>query len=513
MPKLKLRNKFILYCAPLVLSIFLVGGYCIWAFSSIHNQLEKLQQETSPNAFATLEVKKLLLSLESGIKEKRIDKMQIINYIEQLKKIIASHPDHTAKVLGAAAKSSHDIVHHTIRSMSLSEYVLSQSEAGWQGTELSDVADMIHQELLSLGPVLDEHLKFHLEELSKTEAFVSQRYQQTLVFVILAGIAVFSFAGIMLVAMMRSVLGPVKILEERARQIGAGNLEGQMEISSGDEFEFLAQEFNKMACKLSEYHDSLDQKVQERTKELSDANIELQKAENHVHFLSQELLNVQETERQQISLDLHDNVAQELSSLKVSGDLVRDDVERGIQPSLEDIAGWGKHLDRCIKIVRDLSYSLRPPGLEQIGLTSALADYCRNYSKQTGIAVKFTKAGVDNLQLDFRYAIHLYRLVQEALNNIKKHAHASKVEIKLLASHPNIILLIEDDGHGFDVDEGYLHAKQNKRLGLLGMQERVRMLNGTFKIHSSLQEGTKIFVEFPQDKDNGNGNEQKNSDY
>jgi signal transduction histidine kinase len=167
---------------------------------------------------------------------------------------------------------------------------------------------------------------------------------------------------------------------------------------------------------LSQYYDQFDQKVQERTTELLDANVELQKAKEQVHFLSRELIKVQEIERQQISLDLLDNVAQQLSSLKVAGES--------------------------------------------------------------------------------------YRLVQVALNNIQNHAHANRVDIKLLSSHPNIILRIKDDGQGFDLEEAFRKARQNKRLGLLGMQERVRMVNGTFKIHSTPLEGTKIIITIPLDRDN-----------
>lgn len=498
--KLSLRNKFILYFSPLIICIFAFGIYNIRTFAFIHTHFEKLQQDVTPTAIAMLELKKILLSLESGIKEKRINKEQVLASVAQLKKLVSSHGDHESASLNPAEKASHDTMHHVIRTMSLSEYIISQSETGWQDAELSTVAEMIHQELISLGPVLDEHLQIHLQQLTKTEAFISQKYQHTLIFVSLASVAVLVFAVLIFMALMRSVLGPVKILQEGTRQIGAGNLQYRLTISSGDEFEFLAEEFSKMAGKLSQYHDSLDQKVKERTRELLDANSELQKAEEQVHFLSQELLEVQEAERQQISLDLHDNVAQELSSLKVASESILEDAARGNLVPTQEIGEWGRLLDRCIKTVRELSYNLRPPGLEQIGLPSAISDYCRDFTRKNNIAVNFSKAGVDKLQLEFNYAINIYRLVQEALNNIRKHAAARTVEVKLISSHPNLILRIEDDGRGFDLDEGYLKARKNKRFGLLGMRERVRMMNGAFKIQATPGQGTKIFIEIPLDK-------------
>jgi len=296
-------------------------------------------------------------------------------------------------------------------------------------------------------------------------------------------------------------------LRDGVQQIGAGNLKLNLPIHSGDEFEFLAHEFYKMAEKLAQHHDHLDQEVQERTKELLKANRDLEKTQEQVQSLSQELLKIQETERQQISLDLHDNVAQELSSLKVAGESIFDELEKNDPQLQNEVTNWVKQLDRCIKKVRELSYNLRPPGLGQMGLANTLADFCRTFSQQTGIEATFSQAGVEGLQLKYNYAITIYRLVQEGLNNIKNHAQTTKASIKLIASHPYILLRIEDQGVGFDLDDGYHKVQKNKRLGLLGMQERVRMLNGTFKIHSAPQQGTKILIEFPIDKDH----EEKNS--
>jgi len=504
---LNLRNKFLLYFSPLIIIVFAFGAYCIITFSAIHNQFSKLQQDVTPNAVAMLELKELLLSLELGIKEKSIDKERLSSKIQQLKKIISTHPDQADTTLNPAEKAAHETMHHAIRTMSLSQYILNQSETGWKDGDLSKVADIIHQELVSLGPILDKHLKIHLQELTKTEAFVTSKYQHTLLVVILASVIVVIVTVVILMAMMRSVLEPVKILQEGAKQIGEGNLIFPMQINSGDEFEFLALEFKKMAAKLSAYHADLDREVKDRTRELQNANTELQNAEEQVHHLSQELLKIQETERQKISLDLHDNVAQELSSLKVASESLFDSAAKDNSPLQKDMRSWSNLLDRCIKTVREISYNLRPPGLEQMGLVSTLQDYCRNLARQTGLHIDFTAAGLDNLRLEYDYAITVYRLIQEALNNIQKHAKATSTEIKLTASFPNLILRIEDNGTGFDLQEGIEKASQENRLGLLGMQERVRMLNGTLSIKSAPQKGTRIFIEIPLKKGNNRNEE------
>jgi len=146
---------------------------------------------------------------------------------------------------------------------------------------------------------------------------------------------------------------------------------------------------------------------------------------------------------------------------------------------------------------------LRPPGLEQMGLKSVISDYCRNFAKQNKIQLVFSSAGIDGLLLTYEFSINIYRLVQEALNNIKKHAAATHASVKMVASFPNIILRIEDDGQGFVLEQRLDEALLEKRLGILGMQERVRLLGGTFRIDSRPGQGTRIFMEIPWDMKNG----------
>ena len=111
---------------------------------------------------------------------------------------------------------------------------------------------------------------------------------------------------------------------------------------------------------------------------------------------------------------------------------------------------------------------------------------------------------VKDLKLEIDKAINLYRLIQEGLNNIKKHARADNVTIRLVASSPNIILRIEDDGRGFDVDNRLAKALKEKRMGLSNMEERVSLLAGKMDIKSQIARGTRIFIEIPwQEKKNG----------
>ncbi|MCI5138322.1 MAG: HAMP domain-containing protein, partial [Candidatus Electrothrix sp. AR1] len=322
MLKIGLRNRFLLYFLPLLLGVLIQGGWCVWTFSTVHSHFTQLQEEATVNASAMLDLKKLLLSLETGIREQQLDRDLIREKANQLSFMIETHAKHKHKSLTQEELAAHKMLHHVIFATTLSQYLLEQSEKGWPTNEedLAKISEAIKEELKHLENAIDKHLHLHLRQIDRTEAFIGQQYRHTLTVVALTGLAVILLTLIVVFLMMRSVLEPMKILQEGTRQIGMGNLSHQVHINSGDEFEFLAKEFGKMAEQLAGYHNEFDLKVQERTEELLHANAELRKAEEQAHNLSQKLLTVQETERQQISLYLHDNVAQNLSSLKITGE-------------------------------------------------------------------------------------------------------------------------------------------------------------------------------------------------
>jgi len=225
-------------------------------------------------------------------------------------------------------------------------------------------------------------------------------------------------------------------------------------------------------------------------------------AEEHVHTLSQQLIKTRESERQRIARDLHDNVAQELSLLKISWETLFDN-----HPSIPDeirqkTSELSTILKRSISAVRNMAYDLHPPGLYQLGLVHTIYQYCEEFSEKNEMDIDFFAAGMDDLKISSSTEINLYRLIQEGLWNIKKHAGAAKVTIKLVASFPSIILRIEDDGQGFNVRERLTAASKEKRMGLRSMKERVSLLNGKMKIQSRPNEGTKVFIEVPYKEKN-----------
>ena len=224
---------------------------------------------------------------------------------------------------------------------------------------------------------------------------------------------------------------------------------------------------------------------------------ERKQAKEHIQSLTHQLLKAQENERLKISRDLHDHIAQDLSSLNIGLQTLFDGHEN-IDPDLhEKLAYIIKILQRSITEVRNLAYDLRPPGLDQLGLVRTLYIYCEEFEKTSGIRTDFSAAGLDSLRLDDDAQINIYRLIQEALHNAKKHSRAERVVIRLVVSSPHLLVRIIDDGLGFDVTRWKTGALSEKHMGLQSMVERTELLGGTIDIRSRPESGTGIFIKIP----------------
>ena len=516
--RLKLRHKIGIIFTPLLVIIFAFGIFGSKTFFSINQIFVNLQQDIAPSAFAIMEFKEVLISLDAALNARVINREKIEGQITRLKGLVKKHLPFDAQDEVSVKRSEEDVRHRAFRVISLARNILNLTENNWQEKAITRLHASIQQEQNELGSILEKQLSSHLQELSVSEKSIAAKYHRG-VFIIWCALGIGILATLfMVIYLARTILTPIKMLQEGARQIGNGILDYRITLKTGDEFDVLAAEFTSMAEKLSESYTHLDNKVLARTQELSLANSELgkeirervqaeeeqKKAEAQVRSLTQELINVQEIERKRIALDLHDNVAQELSAMKVMSETLFADQAIDQAKLQRQMAEWTKVLNQCIGTIRELSYNLMPPGLEHLGIKSALSSYCREFSKKNGIPVAFSAAGMDRLSmaLDYNIAINIYRLVQEALNNIQKHANASHAKVRLVASGSTLMLQIEDDGKGCDLIAARERAISAKRLGLLGMEERVKLVNGSLKILSRPQEGLKISIEIPWEKTN-----------
>ena len=224
----------------------------------------------------------------------------------------------------------------------------------------------------------------------------------------------------------------------------------------------------------------LEREVERRLKENSEARADLQ-------ALSARLVRAQEDERRTLARELHDEVGQSLSAIMMEA----GNAEAAVNGSdlRRRVSSIGSIAENALNVVRDLALLLRPSMLDDFGLVPALNWHAREMTKRTGLNVRVT-ADPASGDLPDEHKTCIYRLVQEALNNAARHASARNLQVAVKNQSDRVIFSVQDDGSGFD-------KASVRGLGLLGMEERVRRLGGTFRIDSQLGRGTTISAELP----------------
>ncbi|HUK81383.1 MAG TPA: ATP-binding protein [Verrucomicrobiae bacterium] len=217
--------------------------------------------------------------------------------------------------------------------------------------------------------------------------------------------------------------------------------------------------------------------------------------QEQLRHLSRQLLLAQEEERKKISRELHDEIAQTLTGINVRLAALRTEATVNTKGLQEKISSTQRIVEKSVEIVHRFARELRPTLLDDLGLIPALHSFVKTFSKQTRVHVRLTVyAAVE--QLDSVQRTVLYRVAQEALTNVARHAHASQVNVNIQKLPRAVCLTIKDNGKSFQVDR-VMHAKKNKRLGLLGMRERVEMVGGSLRVESAPGRGTSIRAVIP----------------
>lgn len=222
-------------------------------------------------------------------------------------------------------------------------------------------------------------------------------------------------------------------------------------------------------------------------------------ADSKIRQLNTELLRLQDQEWSRISMNLHDDVAQNLLTAKIlASRLVAGCPDLAASQTVQTrLAELLEVIGESIATVRDLSVTLRPPNLASLGLVDALRNLCEDTSEKTGQEVLFHTSGMHGLQIAYETQVNMYRLAQEALNNVHKHAMASQVLVRLIASAGSLRLQIEDNGKGFDLKATSATGSRSRHLGLSTMRERAGLLGGHLDIVSRPGFGTHISLEIP----------------
>jgi signal transduction histidine kinase len=265
---------------------------------------------------------------------------------------------------------------------------------------------------------------------------------------------------------------PLSRLTEAARAVGAGDLSRIVTVPGRDETAQVARAFNRMT-------EQLQEKEKERTELLG------------------KVISAHEEERKRIARELHDEAGQALTSVLLGLKGLEDTCQLAEQRT--KAGDLRKVTAETLDLMRDIALELRPSTLDDLGLVAALQRYVADFGRKYAVETDFHPGGLEGVRLNPQAETALYRIAQEALTNVVRHAEAHAVSVLLDRRDGRATLVVEDDGKGFDAEDVRRRGSTNRKLGLLGMEERASLVGGSITIESRAGGGTAVFVEVPAD--------------
>jgi signal transduction histidine kinase len=308
------------------------------------------------------------------------------------------------------------------------------------------------------------------------------------------GILVSIMAVLVAYLLARSITLPLQRTVALAEEIRRGNYSHRLEENIGGEIGSLATAINEMADRIEERTAEIITRNEKLTSEIVERKI----AQDRLKKLSNKIVRLQEEERRRVSRELHDGINQLLVSVKYKIENFGEKFKGSPDEALKDMNKAIIFLDEAISEVRRVSHALRPSVLDDLGLAPAITNLSRIFSERNQIDIEVN--GVEEqtfsrLPSDVETA--MYRIVQEALMNIEKHANATKVVIDVTHTDTNVTIRIEDNGEGFDLQKAMRKTMSTQSMGLRNMRERIELLQGSFFIHSDVGKGTFVEIKAP----------------
>lgn len=236
----------------------------------------------------------------------------------------------------------------------------------------------------------------------------------------------------------------------------------------------------------------------QRTAELEQARLlgKLQGANEELQLLTHRVLTVQEQERRRIARELHDEAAQALTAMKIILQSIEEDLPEKLTQPREQLKGLAELTDTTMEGIRRLAQDLRPPSLDTLSLDRSLAGLCDEFQRRTGLAIEYVGRQIPPQSDETN--VCLYRVLQEALTNVTKHAAASRVRVHLQQDTNGIMLTVADDGRGFEKLTSGPTVGATGGLGLIGMRERLQLMNGSLLMESNPGNGTRLVANIPR---------------
>lgn len=308
-------------------------------------------------------------------------------------------------------------------------------------------------------------------------------------------------ALLLAVGLSRSIVRPIQSLIAATRRIGRGNLAKPIEVTSGDEIGTLARSFDDMRLRLADSLDKIQRYNVELEKRVINRTKELQQGKKRLALLLEEVIRAQEEERKRIARELHDETSQSIAAIGMSLEVAALALQEKKLTS-RMINDLSRKVSQLLDDINRLIQDLRPPVLDDLGLESAVRWLLERHLAVKGVKYRlhaskdFREVAAMNGMVSEKAELTLFRVIQEAVINVSKHANASNVEVELSFEDPLIRVGISDDGVGFDVDK-VLREEGEKGYGLMGLKERVEILDGRLEIESGSGKGTRIMVNVP----------------
>jgi len=343
-----------------------------------------------------------------------------------------------------------------------------------------------------MAPLATTHANSYAIALVKTAEIVDASFWQTLRWGAVFGVIVSMLALILIHFHVVEIFRPLKSLVRSTQHIAAGDLDKPLEPAGVAEVHELAINFELMRSRLKELLDrerSRNEDLEVQMQETSQALDDVCRAREH---LFAQLISSQEEERRRVSRELHDETSQGLATFIVRlGTLTRlvDD-----EDALAQLRMLRAQAVDTLEGVNRIVMDLRPGLLDEYGLVPAVEWYADERLTAQGVSVKMKVEGVPR-ELSSHTQASIYRVIQEAINNILQHARASEVLIRIQWLEDHLRIEIEDNGRGFDMQKAF--SSVSGHFGMLGMRERVALLNGALHVHSAPGEGTQLTVEVP----------------
>ena len=300
-----------------------------------------------------------------------------------------------------------------------------------------------------------------------------------------------------------SVVRPIRRLTGDAARMASGDLDSPIAVARDDEIGELGRRFDEMRIKLkasredsARWAEELEQRVRERTREVEERNRELSALNRIRRQLLAKTISAQEEERKRLARALHDDSAQTLTAVLMTLKTAEDALPAAPDGALRALGRSRSQLEVALREIRGAIMDLRPSALDDLGLAAAVRWYADEHLRPLGIKVAF-EIGGDEQRATGAAATAIFRIVQEAVNNVARHSGARRARISLEFGPSAVLTIIEDDGAGFD-PEGLRQPQEGGRgLGLLGMRERAELFGGDVEIESGAGRGTSVRVRIP----------------